>query len=501
MHRSLKSIFAFLLPLMVLFILIAKTVLEVNQLHLIGDGEENFKLSYHLAKHGVISTGALDQAGNLLPSNAREPLPVVLGALWINMWPVLANADSSKELLLGKKIVLLKLQNVVYVAALLIGIFCLFFRLLPGNLSRLKKTALATMVVTLCYACMHTVFTNNLITEFHGELLIIWFVWAWLSAWESKGYICYFLAGLLLGLLVLTKAAFMYIGFASILFFLLFLVFSKYPIQIIFKQSIILIIATLCVAPWFVRNYIQLGLWEHTQRGPVVLLVRAYKNAMTPEEFTGAFYAYAPASLKNVMKSLTGFSATDRLTGGRLQRLTRFPNGDLEKRAAGDEAGAISYYIKATTHDRNVHLDFQEKVLDQVQARILADQAIKKEAIKKITSDIPAHLRASLVFAWRGSWPCNTVDGRWKSSYPRHPVWQEFLPFLGLVSMWGILIFGVLKRQVTSVILSILGVSAFTFYAMATHFLPRYSEMMISLWVICFFYLVTQSVFRQPNTV
>lgn len=499
MRRIFLHISALLSPLIVLFYLTLQTVLEVNQLNLIGDGEDNFKLSYHLAKDGIISTGGLDQAGNLLPSNLREPLPVVLGALWINMWPALSNTVSPKEMLLGKKIVLLKLQNVVYVAVLLLGIFCLFCRLLPSNISRFKKNLLATLVVLSCYACMHTVFTNNLITEFHAELLIIWFVWAWLSAWASKGTIYYFLAGLLLGLLVLTKAAFMYIGCASVLFFMLFLVFAKYPVQLIFKQSIILIIAFLCITPWLVRNYIQLGLWEHTQRGPVVLLVRAYKNAMTHEEFTGAFYAYAPASLKKIMKSLTGFSAKDRLTGGRLQRLTRFPDGDLEKREAGDEAGAISYYIKATTHDHNVRLAFNKKIADPIRARILADRAIKQEAINKIKADISAHLKTALVFAWRGSWPCNTVDGRWKPSYPKQPMWQEILPFFGLLSMWGILIFGVLKRQVPSVILSILGVSTFTFYTMATHFLPRYSEMMIPLWVVCFFYFVTKSVFRQPN--
>lgn len=482
-----------LLPLVVIFVLCVQTAMQINQLKLIGDGEDNFKLSYHLAKHDVISTGGTDANGHLLPSNAREPLPIILSAVWMHLMPSLANANSPEEMLQGKKIVVLKLQNIVYMAALLVGIFCVFNQLLQHYSSKPLNLILASFGMLLCYACMHTVFANNLITEFHAEMLIIWFVWAWLRAWETgrNGY--YLLTGLMLGGLVLTKAAFMYIGTASILFFMLFLLLAKYSIKTISQQGLILLIVIVCVAPWYVRNYIHFGIWEHTQRGPVVLLVRAYKNAMTHEEFKGAFYAYAPVSLKKAMKLITGFNANDRLTGGRLQRLTRFPNGDIEKRLAGDEFGAISYYIKATTHDRNVHLAYAKQNSNPTQVRVLADKAIKQEAIAKIKANIPAHLKAALVFAWRGAWPCNTVDGRWKPTYQRQPIWQEILPFFGLISLWGIFIIGLIKKQVPLVILSVLGVSAFSFYALATHFLPRYSEMLIALWVICLSYALVLS--------
>lgn len=486
MHPSLKTIFAFTLPLIVFLFLIANTAIKINPLKLSGDGEDNFKLSYHLAKKGIISTGELDATGQLIASNAREPLPIILSALWIKAIPALANASSAESITVNKKITLLKLQNVVYIAALLVGIFCLFYQLLANNFTKFKKVIISTAVVILCFACMHIVFVNNLITEFHAELLIIWFLWAWLYAWETKKTFYYVLAGFLLGLLILTKAAFMYIGLVSLLFFMAFLAIMKFPVRILLQHSLILILAAICVAPWFIRNYIHFGVWEHTQRGPVVLLVRAYKNAMSHEEFKGAFYAYAPISLKKLMQSITGFSAKDRLTGGRLQRLTRFPAGDVEKRDAGDEKGAISYYMQATTHDRNLHRAFYRRVTDPIQARILGDQAIKQEALQKIRQNIPAHLKAALVFAWRGAWPCNTVDGRWKNTYPRQPMWQEILPFFGLITMWGLFIVGALKRQAPYVILSLLGVSTFTFYALSTHFLPRYSEMMISNWVICF---------------
>ncbi len=486
MHPRIKTIFSFSLPLIVFLFLIANTIIQINPLNLSGDGEDNFKLSYHLAKKGIISTGDIDRSGHLIASNAREPLPILLSAFWIQSIPALANASSAQDITLSKKITLLKLQNVVYIAALMIGIFCLFYQLLPNKFSRFKKITVSTVVVILCYACMHIVFVNNLITEFHAELLIIWFLWAWLRAWETKHHFFYVLAGLMLGMLILTKAAFMYIGLVSLLFFMVFLALTKYRARLILQQSLILIIAAICVVPWFIRNHIHFGVWEHTQRGPVVLLVRAYKNAMTREEFKGAFYAYAPASLKVLMKSITGFNAKDRLTGGRLQRLTRFPVGDIEKRDAGDEKGAISYYMQATTHDRNVHQTFYRQVADPIQARILGDQAIKQEALQRIKQNIPAHLKAALVFAWRGAWPCNTVDGRWKNTYPKQPMWQEILPFLGLITMFGLFIVGALKKQVPYVILSLLGVSTFTFYTMTTHFLPRYSEMMISYWVICF---------------
>ncbi len=480
--------FSFFLPLFVIIVLCINTVMQINQLELIGDGVDNFKLSYHLAKNGVMSTGNVDAQQKLMPSNAREPFPILLSALWIKSIPALAQENSPQALKKGKKFILLKLQNIIYIAILLVGIYFLSHEIFKKILIKPINIIASTLVLLLCYACIHTLFVNNLLTEFHAEMLIVWFIWCWLRAWETQKNTDYIIAGLLLGALILTKAAFMYIAMVSLLFFTLWLTLVKTQRTIILQHFLILIVAGLTVFPWFARNYVQLGVWEHTQRGPVVLLVRAYKNAMSHEEFKGAFYAYAPASLKNSMSKITGFNEEDRLIGGRLQRLTRVFTTDFLFRDAGNENAAISYYIKATTHHQNVHLAFKNKNINPIKARILADESVKNEALNKINNNIPAHLKAALVFAWRGAWPCNTVDGRWSSAMKKQPMWQELLPFLGLLAMFYYFASGLISKNVSHVILCMLGVSSFTFYALATHFLPRYSEMFIAIWVILFCY-------------
>ena len=282
----------------------------------------------------------------------------------------------------------------------------------------------------------------------------------------------------------------MYIVLASFMVMIPWLWLTQRKQTLVVSHLLILVICIVTIMPWFIRNHVQLGVWEHTQRGPIVLLTRAYKNAFTDVEFKGAFYAYAPYGLKTAMGQLLGFDESDRVKGGRLQRLTRFPEGDLALREQGNEHDAISYYIKASTHAQNIRRYIDQTAPNATQARLLTDAKVKQEAVSLIKNNLGAHLKATLVFAWRGAWPCNTVDGRWKEGATgQQPFWQELLPFLGLLTMFGLLLFALFSQHVAGVILSILGVNSFMFHALATHFIPRYSEMFIPIWVIVLAYV------------
>lgn len=457
-----------------------------------GDGYDNIKLSYHLAFKNQMSIGEVDQNGVLIASNIREPFPIALSALWIKMMPSLANATSFEDLISGKKLITLKIQNILYVAMLLVGTFLLTLELLKRHLNPKANCLTALIATLLTFYCVHLIYVTTLLTEFQAAFLIVWFIWAWLKAWNTQNIWFYAFAGVLLGLLILTKAAFLYISIFSIGF--IFLVFTFYfrEKRAGLKQLLLLGLALLTILPWYARNYISIGVWELAQRGPVVLMTRAYKSNLTPDEFKGAFYAYAPLSLKKLMKRLTGFSAVDRLDGGRLQRLTRFPAGDAEKRDLGDEAGAISYYMKATTHFNNIHKQYSQAIADPIQARVTADRIAQREAFSMIKNNPMGHLKSTLVFAWRGAWPCNTVDGRWSAGakLTRQPIWQEILPFIGLLAMFILFASALLKKNAPVVIATLLGMCTFTFYSLATHFIPRYSEMFIPVWVVCFVVLL-----------
>lgn len=465
------------------------TVLKVDHLPIGGDGLDNLKLGYHLAHYGVISTGDRDKSNRLMPSNIREPFPVWLNAAWINLIPDLRNAKSLDKLNSGKRLIYLKLQNIIYIGFTLLGAFVLCKRLIRPFIQPVPAYFISLITVYIIHASINHFYANTLLTEFHAAALIIWFLLIWMGAIQKQKLLLFVAAGFLLGLLMLTKGAFLYIGFAWLAFYFIYKLIIGFSTRRVIDASVIAICTALTILPWYIRNTNQIGVWEFTQRGPVVLLTRAYKSQMTDTEFKGVFYAYAPLALKKCIGNLTGFSINDRYDGGRLQRFTRFPAGDEAKREQGDEEGAISYYIKATTHYKNIHRNYDEK--DPLTARLLTANQAKREALELIKSNITGHLRASLVYAWRGAWPTNTVDGRWSigaKEYLGKPFWTQLIPFLGLLSMIVIFVTSLFKRHVELAMLSALGTGSFVFYSLFTHFIPRYSEMFIPVWIICFVY-------------
>ena len=456
------------------------------------DGLANLRLAYSIAHFGTMADFRGTDSSEIKPSNAREPVPNWLTAQWIRFNKPLFNDQTLHLKQSPKQLVKLKQVNTWVLIGVFMGIFCLAYTLFQPAHSPLITFILAYVTLLLSYACMHTLFVTTMITEFHGALFIVWFTWAWLKLFQTQRWLYALFAGLLLGLLILTKAAFLYISIVLIgVLIAWLLLIRKNHIQVL-KHFLLVLTACVVVLPWMYRNYINLGTFEIAGRGPNVLMTRAFKSQMTHEEFKGAFYAYAPASLKKTMKQITGFSGKDRFLGGRLQRFTRFFPEDEACRAVNAENCAVGYYIQANIRYNNIMQSYLNKNPNDVEkATLLGEKAAKTYAINMIKNNIWGHLKTSLVFAWRGAWPCNKVDGRWFKSEQRllqHP-WQEIMPFLGLVAMFGLAITALFKRQYELIAISWLGSATFLFYALATHFIPRYSEMMIPIWILCFVYV------------
>lgn len=453
------------------------------------DGTDNLGLAVGLAHYGTMGKIYFTVGKETFKvSNSREPVPNWLTAQWIKLNPVLFKDKQLHIQQTSKQLKLLKWPNVLMFLLTILGTYFLTRQLLFPHFSYTTTVLVSLFSAGLTYACMHPVFISTLLTEFHGAVLAVWFTWAWLRSWQQQSWRYAALAGILLGLLVLTKAAFLYISLILLVLVILLHLLWKKPIKELILQSVVLVCMLLVVLPWMWRNYIHFGAWEIAGRGPNVLMTRAYKSQMTHEEFKGAFYAYAPASLKKTMKELTGFNGKDREKGGRLQRFTRFFESDEACRSKGDEACAIGYYIKANIRYNNIMADFAKIYADNpTKARVEGDKKAKKVALDIIKANPWGHIKTSLVFAWRGAWPCNKVDGRWFKHEQKflQSAWQEITPFIGLCSMFLLAIFGSFKQKVEWVILSWLGTSTFCFYATASHFIPRYSEMMLPIWLVC----------------
>ncbi len=488
-----------LIAILLMLILSLATIPKISTLpiSISVDSLDNLKRAQVLAQHGTI--GQVDfKSGKIIADDFREPFPIFLTAVWIKSIPYLNQQPSFEKIQQGKYAVLLKLQNIIYIFLVLLSSYFVSLHLSCLKVHQTAAHIFSIGVVLLVYLSIHTIYVETLFTEFHAAFLILWFTWAWLKALQSQQKRYFMVAGFSFGLLILTKAALMYIGFVVFLFSIFWLLWFKYSKIIILKHGLIFITAMLMVLPWYVRNYSQIGIWEFTQRGPVVLLTRAYKNAFNSDEFKGAFFAYAPASLKSVMASLTGYSDKDRLYGGRLQRLTRFHAEDVRALEKGDLKNAVGFYARAEIKVGNTMRKNLKKFGNFTQANIATNKQIQQEAMTLIRNDIPAHLRTSLVFAWRGAWPSNKVDGRWEPHEKKQAAWLELFTFAGLIAAFGLFALTIFKPKPTFMILTVLAVASFCFYALITHFVPRYSEMFIPIWIISICYLLL-NIFQKIN--
>ena len=81
------------------------------------------------------------------------------------------------------------------------------------------------------------------------------------------------------------------------------------------------------------------------ERSGGVLLVRAVKDGMTADEFKGAFYAYAPSSVrKDVFEQSLGFRAADSSRAAATYGSARYQPEDAAAVAAGDVDQAVSFF-------------------------------------------------------------------------------------------------------------------------------------------------------------
>ncbi len=485
------AIFVIVITMMSIFAVVNKQIVA-NPLN--DDGLDNLRLAYSIAHFGSMANIRDMHFSKITPSNSREPIPNWLTAQWIKLNDSLFNDQALHLTQTPKQLVKLKQVNTWVLMGVLMGIFMLAYSLFKAEFSARPAFVLAYATLLISFACMHTVYVTTMITEFHGALFVVWFSWAWLRFFQTKSWQYAIISGMFMGLLILTKAAFIYISVVLFLVVCLWLVLQKATQPFFLKNLLVVIVASLVVFPWMYRNYINLGTFEIAGRGPIVLMTRAFKNKMTDDEFKGAFYAYAPESLKNTMKSITGFSGKDRTLGGRLQRFSRVFPEDEACRKRNAEPCAVGYYMQANIRYNNILNDYQQKYPnDQIKATQLGEQAAKKYALNMIKHNIWGHLKSSLVFAWRGAWPCNKVDGRWYDSERRllQSPWQEILPFIGLVMMFAMGVYAFFKKQTSIMALTWLGCYTFSFYAITTHFIPRYSEMMLPIWVVCFTYCLS----------
>ncbi len=423
----------------------------------INDAWQNLTLAYNLSRYGVMSLS--HDTADLAPSSRREPLPVAFLALHMASVEAVHDKMTLEGYQKGLGTGRLKVSNVFWAALLAYSVFASIV-LLSGSF---VLAGAGTLVANL----MAVQYFNNLLTEPHAAALLTLASYLGIVAVSRRHALYFGLAGIGFGALALTKASSFYV---TIVLAVLLLGWGLWQLSRPTRERSVRIASViafvlgvaLTTGPWMLRNYVLLGSTEIVgSAAPVVLMVRAAKNKMSWTEYRGSFYAWAPNGLlRKAASALSGFTEADLGRGGRLQRFNRssdseFYASDMEAVRAGRPEDAVSFLKAAQAEKQKV----KRELLSQGYTPLDAERELQRRVIRQILGEPLKHLAMTVPFLWRGAgliFPALTLVACYAAGARRPDLMVYVLPALGLVF----------------------------FYALATHFHPRYGHPLVPVSIV-----------------
>lgn len=424
---------------------------------IINDAWQNLTLAYNLSHHGVMSFS--HDGADLAPSSRREPLPVAFLALHMAAVEAVHGKVTLEEYQTGLGTGRLKVSNVFWAALLAYSVF--------ASIVRLSGSFVLAGAGTLVANLMAAQYFNTLLTEPHAAALLTLACYLSIVAVSRRRALYFGLAGVCFGALALTKAAAFYVVMVLAVLLLGWSLWQlRWPTETrsVRIRSVIAFVlgVALTSGPWMLRNYVLLDSMEiRGEAAAVVLMVRAVKNKMSWTEYRGSFYAWAPNGLlRRAASALSGFTEADLGRGGRLQRLNRSSNSeffasDIKAKDDGRPEDAVSYVKVAQAEKRKM----MRELIAHGYSSIDAERQLQRRVIRQILGEPLKHIAMTVLFLWRGAgliFPALALVACYAAVARRPDLMVYILPVLGLVF----------------------------FYALATHFHPRYGHPLLPVSIV-----------------
>jgi len=415
------------------------------------DAEQNLRMAWNLAHHGVLSTS---DAGRPAPDMFREPLTPLITAAIITVSEATSGRASFEVWNSGERIEGLKAQNVLWLILLHAGAW-LAARRLGGSV--IAGVASLLLVSGFVFA-FRSELLDSLGTDLAAAALLTAAATLTLGAWQMRDWRRWLGAGVVFGLAVLVKASLLYVavGLGGALLLLAAWRNRGWPGDRAGVGVILLLTAmALVITPWTARNHRLFGVPAVTDRGGEVLLLRAYEDQATAAEYAGVWCAYSPARLQKQVCRLTGVGGADLQPGGALGRFSRKPPADYGpiRAVAAANTGPVpgeSFYYQAKAR----YLVLVERHAGEAAPLTAADREAKREAIALIRANPGGHLAMTPAFLWRGLGGLTVVLG-----------------LIGLVAF--------LRKRDDLLVFLLPFVGLGLFMALFSHFIPRYAWPMI----------------------
>jgi 4-amino-4-deoxy-L-arabinose transferase-like glycosyltransferase len=445
-------------------VLIALCIVWARQLTeapIVDDAANNLRMAVNLVHHGTMS---MSRSAPYEPSMYREPLPVFFNAAAVMLTDAIQGKAHESAYFVGERARLLKYLDVAWMLLLSLAVFTAT-RILTSSYAMAFVCMLAVGIkLPLVVSGLDGLEFDFLRTELPAAALLVIGSLLLSAGWTRGKASWSVIAGIVFGMLALVKASILYVfvGVIVIIIVTAAVQWGRTSDRSTAIHGLLLLVGfVIVVAPWMYRNYVYFDTFSIARRGGGVLSIRVMKDQMTLEEYVGSFYVWAPHGLQPLVGAILGFSPDDLERGGRLQRLNRRPTSNFEAEddrweAAGRPDRVVSYYRKARA--ASVQLKHELRARGEDPAR--SDAILQERSLQYICEHPWRHLALTIPFLWRGAlftFPVLALT-LWQAVRRRNWARARFaLPAFGLVM----------------------------FYALLSHFIPRYGAPVFPLVIIC----------------
>lgn len=436
------------------------------------DGRQYATMGYHLWKNQIFSR-TLD--GQIKVTMHREPVPPVLNAMWLMTRFSPDEVAAPQELFEGPFAVKLKQINLVYAAITL-----LFVSLIVLQLTGSIALAYVGQILLLLFFLSDGEYVNTAYAEMLAACLMSVLCFSFLQFAKKPSVKNALLSGFLLGLLALTKAAVFYVGIVAVALMVIASQWKALSGKRFSPRVCLIFILSFLLLPslWIARNYHHFSYASITKKGGNVLWARAVRNKeITGHEILGSFVVYSPLVVRKYMASHPASTPIHYRKGGRWERLSRNANIANDKKAVAEKNPdkAISLYRKAKA--------WREKLVEE-------EKSVQKEAIGLILAHPFKHLANTVALAYRGMWSGGSAWFSWGA------VWVNFL---GMLSFLFLSIFAAFKMRFDLLYMLVVPLGLFSFLALLTHFLPRYSAPIFPVFIVSLCIVLSFLIKKTPG--
>ena len=420
------------------------------------DASQNVLSSINLVRHGVYSMQPISP--DVVPGFRREPFPNFLLAFYLKMAHVLSPGllDQVRQPFNDDFLILIKQINLVWAAGLFLGLWLTSVLVFAPMLA---AHALAFVQILMVNHFFVVKMINGMNTELVASMVMVWLGAVLLMALRGPSLRWLLIAGVVFGMLALTKATGAYVA-------LVVCPAVALAMAGISKRFWVSLLAfsfgfALAVMPWLLRNQLLFSKPVIAQGGGDVLLIRSAFNRMNAQEFADAFYAYAPRALRrDLLGPWMNLSDADFTCSGRLAVFKR--NLDCDQRALKE----ARYGDVRSFYQKGKRAIPKALSLDRDQKKSMALASFRERPLNALVTSIP--------IGWRGFWGF------------RVRTWPSIvLNFLAYSALLLSPFYALLARRLSWLMVSIVPVSFFLFYGLFSHFLPRYSTPFIPASLIC----------------